>query len=515
MAGFIHSHLRVPPGILTDGRIPLIWRLYVYLLGGPTVNYVSSHRLAQVLGLDVGTPEKAEYAAKRVRDERGALRKKGLLEPVILPGGQSGDRVVIPDAPQACLDMLSSLDSNVYQNPSASERGRGRAPSTKLPDTRFVGWDQIPWLSYYEDFKDLLPFAFSEDVDERRYFWRGYQTMVRKIIRKTKTRLPPIVVSMLVFLWTVQTIREKGYPPAVRSRGGYLLKSIIAAFPLELLRRQPSLDVTMGFLRDAKGSSALRAYLKDGDETKVPPVELGERLPDPSGGTDLPDRKALDDDDDAALKNLPEEYGMAADGGRNDFQQAQAEIGANANAGSADARRKTANVRPKTGTEMQDWDVIPLRVGDGNRSIYHIARWACDPSDERFDRFWTAFRQVVVALYSQLGCSVPANCVSMMLVYVILQQYYSKGRLYPSRDCDQVDWLLKLAEPCGVGIFSESECRYTMEYIDKELADNVPTLRSLMPSKPGVTPAGNVPREQDRKQARPVNGRRKTKTKGR
>lgn len=270
MAGYIHKTLHVPLGLLTHPGIPLPYRLLLYFSQGPDVNWVSSRKLAVIMGLDVSTPKKADQSASQIRVTRSRMVTDGLLQHDTDASGHDGFRAVVPDAAQSALDMLGSLDANVYVNPSSEEKETGHAPSIRLPATVTKGWDHIPWYGAEERFTKLMPFAFTTDRKELKYFWDGFRARVASIMKRSKTTVPAAVVSMMVFMWTVDQVRKNGYPPTIKSRGGYFLKTLIGkGFPNRLLKDQRAVQEALKALGFADGTLALRAYLRENDTTKV------------------------------------------------------------------------------------------------------------------------------------------------------------------------------------------------------------------------------------------------------
>lgn len=272
MSGFTHKALRVPVGMLTHEKIQLPFRLMLYFSQGPVPNYVSARKLACIMGMDMSTPAKAEKAATVIRVTRSRLVTDGLLERLKGEGtgGNDSYRVIIPDAPQSTLDMLGSLDCNVYVNASEEEKATGHAVSIKLPKTAAKGWDCIPWYGSEEHFTNLMPFAFSTDRKQLHFFWNGFCARVTSIMKKSKTKLPAAVVSMMVLMWTANQIRKNGYPPTIKSQGGYVLKTMIGRdFPVALLKNDAFIHEALKVLSMAEGTPALRAYLRDNDTTKV------------------------------------------------------------------------------------------------------------------------------------------------------------------------------------------------------------------------------------------------------
>lgn len=270
MAGYTHKTLRVPLGLLTHPGIPLPYRLLVYYSQGPDLNWVSGRKLAVIMGLDVTTQKKADQSASQIRVTRSRMVTNGLLQHDTDASGHDGFRAVVPDAAQSALDMLGSLDANVYVNPSSEEKETGHAPSIKLPATVTKGWDHIPWMGAYPGFVELMPFACSPNKEKLRYFWDGFVRQVKKVAKKAKSRLPPAIISMIVFMWVVAKLKKDGYPPRITSRGGYVLSVLIGRdFPAKRLANAKYVREAVAALREWNGQLALRAYLQENDTTKV------------------------------------------------------------------------------------------------------------------------------------------------------------------------------------------------------------------------------------------------------
>lgn len=318
MSGFNHKQLRVPLGMLTDPKIPLTQRLLTYYAFGPDVNFVSAPKLAVVLGLDVSSAEKSKNAAASIRVAKGRLVDDGVLARV--KDVRGGVRVVLDNPSQASLDMLSSLDNNVYSNPTSEEKEADHIVSDKLSKVALKGWDHIPYLDRFADFNKLTPFAFVADKKDRIFFWEGFARGVKKVISKSKTKQPVPIVSWAVYLWSANEIRtKKGYPKNIESKGGYFLTKVMASFPVALLWDREFMKKIYTYFIQNTGSMTVRCYLQDNDNTRVPSYPMPEELKDipapqpqpaqrPSSAapasSDVPrDSVVVDEDDD-----LPDTY---------------------------------------------------------------------------------------------------------------------------------------------------------------------------------------------------------------